>query len=177
MSNKYNQKNHHIFILLVIVCLVLQVSETDVFADDSAPSYTPAELSRINEIKAKYSDLASRDYVRGNYNIYSVPPTFSYPYNAGFIKQDYIDDTTNWINYYRFLLNLPPATNAAKTNEDGTANTYAQLGAYLLAASNADPGKYQHNLTNAVRPSYIPTPFGIKGNLIQILRFYILILI
>ncbi|BDR56025.1 hypothetical protein [Xylocopilactobacillus apis] len=163
MSNKYNQKNHHIFILLVIVCLVLQVSETDVFADDSAPSYTPAELSRINEIKAKYSDLASRDYVRGNYNIYSVPPTFSYPYNAGFIKQDYIDDTTNWINYYRFLLNLPPATNAAKTNEDGTANTYAQLGAYLLAASNADPGKYQHNLTNAVRPSYIPTPVWNQG--------------
>ncbi|WP_317636016.1 hypothetical protein [Xylocopilactobacillus apicola] len=154
MFKKNKQRVFQVVILLTTIWFQAQLQGNVVLADDN--SYTPAESTKIKEARLRFSELTSRDVARGSYDIYSVPPVFMYPFKAGFLKQDFLSTTTEWINYYRFLLNLPPATNAAISYEQGTANNFAQLGAYLLAASNADPMKYQHNLTNATKPYYIP---------------------
>lgn len=161
-----NEKN---FILLLLLCLIssygiAQEKVQKVYGENTTdPVYSPAEQAKINMIQEKYAEITSSDYQRGINDIYSVPPIFSYPYQTGYVKKDFLENTTKWINYYRFLLNLPEAKNAATQYIDGNANNFAQLGSYLLAASNADPFKYQHNLSNATKPYYIPNNVWNQG--------------
>lgn len=164
MFKKIRNRELPLILYLFTFCLFTSMKGQEVWGqNESNPTFTETEIAKINATRKKYSELTASDYWRGPEDIYSVPPVFSYPYCAGYVKQDFLDSSTKWINYYRFLLNLPEAKNAAYHYTDGNANNFAQLGAYLLAASNADPFKYQHNLSNAVKPYYIPTEVWNRG--------------
>jgi hypothetical protein len=83
--------------------------------------------------------------------LYASPSNLSgYPFTIGTIKKNYIDTTTQWVNYYRHLSGLPPVHT---TNDE---NYVSQLAASVLAGVNANPMLSQHGLLNSSQPDYIP---------------------
>ncbi|WP_027085984.1 S-layer homology domain-containing protein [Cohnella panacarvi] len=66
---------------------------------------------------------------------YSTAPATSKPYAAGALRNDYIQDGVNAINFYRFISGLPYDVTAA-----AELNKQAQHGAVLLAAT----GQFTH---------------------------------
>lgn len=66
---------------------------------------------------------------------YSTKPTTSKPYAAGALRNDYVQDGVNAINFYRFISGLPYDVTAT-----AELNKQAQHGAVLLAAS----GQFTH---------------------------------
>lgn len=110
--------------------------------------YTDAEAKKIRSIQQRYQTLDQTEY--NAQTLYATPTNLTTaPFRVGQIKQHYIDATTQWVNYYRTLVNLPPIQT---TNDQ---NYLSQIGAGILAGVNANPMLSQHGLANATKPAYI----------------------
>jgi uncharacterized protein YkwD len=84
-------------------------------------------------------------------NPYLKAPSSSNPYIAGSLKNDYVMDGVNAVNFYRFITGLP--YDVASTDK---LNAQAQYGSVLLAAE----GDFSHE---PERPSDMPKDFYDKG--------------
>ncbi|MFD1672168.1 SLAP domain-containing protein [Agrilactobacillus yilanensis] len=132
----------------------VQATTTTAAATVAAPTddhtYTTAEQRQIRELTALYKKMDQTEY--NAQTIYASPTNLSgAPFRVGQIKHNYIDATTQWLNYYRRLVGLP----SVQTTND--QNYLSQVGASVLAGVNANPMLSQHGLANATRPDYIST--------------------
>ncbi|MCD2255554.1 CAP domain-containing protein [Lactobacillus sp. CC-MHH1034] len=117
---------------------------------EPASNYTTAEQQKINTLREQYQQLDQTPY--STETIYGSPTNlYNYPFRVGTIKSNYVQSSTQWINYYRELVGLPKVT---ATNGD---NASAQLGASVMAGISANPMLSQHSLANSLKPAFIPT--------------------
>lgn len=126
----------------------VQAQTTQATTSTDSQSYTEAEQKQIQTLKNKYNALDQTVYDQTT--LYAAPTNLSgAPFRVGQIKQNYIEATTQWVNYYRALVGLP------SVNANNDQNYLSQVGASVLAGVNANPMLSQHGLANATRPDYI----------------------
>ena len=111
--------------------------------DSGLPSRSAAQISDMwNKLMQPSADYR---------NPYLVAPQSTKPYEAGSLRNDYIQDGVNAVNYYRFISGLP-----YDVRPTAALNTKAQYGATLLAAT----GKLSHKPD---KPADMPKDFFDKG--------------
>lgn len=68
-------------------------------------------------------------------NIYEVIPSYSSPYKAGVVKQSYLDEIIDNLNYYRYLVGSPEIT--IKTSNDNELQTAEVVQTLYVKSTNS----------------------------------------
>lgn len=109
--------------------------------DDKAQYQVPDEKCdyghSISEVVNKWQQLKPKF---NDANIFEEEPSIKAPYKAGKVKNEYLNDTLNYLNFARYLAYLNPV------KLDSNLNMQAQYGAVLTTANN----KMEH--TNPSKP-------------------------
>ena len=124
-----------------------EVTTTTVKADTTT-TYTSSEEQAIKAYQQQYASLSGDSDTIAN--LYDTNPVFSDTFNPGVLKTSVIDQTINWINYYRNLSGLPDI--AGNLDSD----TLAQISSAVMASAGSNPFKNQHGLVNTTKPTNIP---------------------
>ncbi len=127
----------------IIACLVsllfiftVQVGAVETASNDIIPF---AEISTYVETERDITDVVDTAKLYPHYGFnwsyvaqYETEPSFTAPYSAGSIQQQYIDDALNALKMVRYLAYVP-YENIEFTDE---LNNISQHGAVLMAATN-----------------------------------------
>lgn len=118
-----NRRIKAIVIILVLVCAMTMLSPKS-FADTSIT----LRQRTVEEIMSKYRErpfpLYGSEWVE-----YEIEPSSSFPYAAGKVKDEYLQEALDALNFIRYLAGLPDDICLDETYID-----YTQHGAVLLAA-------------------------------------------
>ena len=110
--------------LSILSVLIFMVVSTPVsMADDRVP----LEDRTIEEIIEKYHEAPFR--FDSGYVEYDIRPGKEYPYSAGKIKDEYLQEALNLVNFIRYIAGYP-----YEVTLDEKCINYAQHGVVLLAA-------------------------------------------
>ncbi|ANW98549.1 dockerin type 1 [Thermoclostridium stercorarium subsp. thermolacticum DSM 2910] len=119
-----NRKVKNAFFILVLVCTI------SVLSLDSLADVTALQERTIEKIRGKYYEKPFRIINAGWENVeYDVEPSSKFPYAAGRVKDKYLQEALNALNFVRYVAGLPDDVYI-----DETYTNYAQHGAVLLAA-------------------------------------------
>jgi len=132
-----------IFFILILVCTIT------VSAHESHAGTTVTLKERsIGEIMGKYRERPFKIINAWWHDVeYDVEPSSAFPYTAGKVKDEYLQEALDALNFIRYLAGLPDDVYIDETYTD-----YAQHGAVLLAAIDT--------LThNPVQPGDMPDMF------------------
>lgn len=116
-------------------------------ANVSAATFTDGEIAQVQHFQKEYTHLSKTKYDINN--LYQQKPNLTEDFSAGKLKPQYIQDQTDYINYYRSLFGLFPISTTSIANEN------AQITAAVMAAINANPFIDQHGLRGDSKPKFI----------------------
>lgn len=120
--NKWVKEIALILIIVITMTMFLPVS--------SAGASVTLQERTINDIISKYRERPFRLEISRQVEVeYDIKPRASYPYEAGKVKDKYLQEALNAVNFVRYLVGLPDDIYLDKTYMD-----YTQHGAVLLAA-------------------------------------------
>jgi len=114
---------------VIVFILVLMCSMTVLLPKSYADSVGVIQNRTIEDIVNKYNERPFR-LARSSKTVeYDVQPSSSYPYVAGKVKDQYLQEALDGLNFIRYLVGLPDDIYLDQTYID-----YTQHGAVLLAA-------------------------------------------
>lgn len=107
---------------ILVLFLVTVLCASFLVLPSSASGRTDTEGPTKEEIRAKWEEVTSAT------TLYKEEPSVSAPYVAGALTDDFLETGITYLNYVRFVANLPAVQLSDELNEE------AQHGAVLLAA-------------------------------------------
>ncbi|APT18380.1 hypothetical protein FC62_GL000949 [Amylolactobacillus amylotrophicus DSM 20534] len=134
--------------LLILVSLIMPLGTPLTIPEPvEAAVFTNQEKALIRQLQNDYAQLDKTPY--NSQNLYSIEPSLLDPFNPGALTPAYITAQMAYINYYRYLFDLP----SISSNE--ADNKSAQVTAAIMAAVNANPFVDQHGLENVTKPDFV----------------------
>jgi len=89
-------------------------------------------------------------------DIFEVAPSYKAPYNGGVVKQSYLDDVIDNLNYYRYLTGAPNVTKKATNRPDLQKAVVLQ---YVNLTDRENGIGLSHNLSSYPKPSDMTDEF------------------
>ena len=109
---------------LSLVLLVLVLCASVLVLPISASGRLDTEGPTKQEIQLKWQEVTSAE------SVYDEEPSVSAPYSAGSLSESFLQSGLTYLNYIRFVANLPQVQMDATLNED------AQYGSVVMAAND-----------------------------------------
>lgn len=118
------------------------------------------EFSTFKRTKAEIQAAWNVGRLDSSGNIFEVEPSYTAPYRAGVVKQSYLDDILDNINYYRYLVGVPEITTKISNREDLQT---AEVVQYLNLTDRENGVGLTHYLNEYPKPSDMSQEFYNKA--------------
>ena len=120
-------KKYRVILVAVLMLLLVpgKVSANTVINGNDISEFQRSKADIQNAWKVGQLDYSG--------SVFEVEPSYVAPYRAGVLKQSYLDDILDNLNYYRYLIGVPEVTTKMTNNEDmQTAEVLQYLNLYNL---------------------------------------------
>ena len=147
-------KKYRVILVAVLMLLLVpgKVSANTVINGNDIPEFQRSKADIQNAWKIGQLDYSG--------SVFEVEPSYVAPYRAGVLKQSYLDDILDNLNYYRYLIGVPEVTTKMTNNEDMQT---AEVLQYLNLTDKENGVGLTHELYDYPKPDDMDQSFYKKA--------------